>query len=73
MKAAGAAGAILAALLLANVVGAGVIAVLGPLALELEDDAARVAGMGAAGILAVACAALFLHGAIDTMRRAMGG
>lgn len=60
-----AAGAVLVlVLILANVVAAGVLAVLGPLALELEGEAARVSAVVLVGLLAVACALAFLRGAL---------
>ncbi len=51
-------------LMLANVVAAGVFAVLGPIALELADEEARVLAMVIIGLLSVLCAVLFLRGAV---------
>lgn len=51
-------------LMLANVVAAGVFAVLGPLALELKDDAAGVIAVALIGLVSIGCALLFLKGAL---------
>lgn len=64
MKTFSAGAAFVAILVLANVVAAGVFAVLGPLATELADETAQIATMALVGVLAVACALLFIKGAL---------
>lgn len=59
---------IIIALLLANVVAAGVFLVLGPL-VPRGDDAVATVGMLAVGIVAVGCALLFLLGALRNVPR----
>jgi hypothetical protein len=51
-------------LVLAQVVAAGVYAVLGPLALEAEEGPAQIAGLVLVSALAVSCALAFLKGSL---------
>lgn len=64
MKTALAGAAFLLVLIIANVVAAGVFFVLGPLAADLDDGVARVLGLALVGLGGVACALLFLRGAL---------
>lgn len=58
---------VLGALLMANVVAAGVMAVLGPLAARAEDPTAQVAGVAVVGVMAIAAALLFLKGCLRVL------
>lgn len=64
MKTAAAGALLLALFALAQVVAAGVFAVLGPLALELEDELSQFIGLAVVGGLSVACALAFLKGSL---------
>lgn len=64
MKTAIAGAAFLAVLMLAHVVAAGVVAVLGPIALELEDEGAQLAAVAVVAVLALGCGLAFLKGCL---------
>lgn len=70
MKALGAAAGVLGALMMANLVAAGVMQILGPLAAEATEPAAQVAGVAIAGVLAIAAALLFLKGCLRALTEA---
>lgn len=59
---------VVAVLVAANVVAAGVFLVLGPL-VPRGDVTVAVAGMAVVGVIAVACALLFLKGAMVSAAR----
>jgi len=64
MKNLGEGAALVLILVLANVVAGGVFALLGPLALEIADEGMQVAATVLVGVIAVACALVFLRGAV---------
>jgi len=64
MKSLAAGAGFLAVLMLANVVAAGVFAVLGPLVLELADGDWQVVAMVLVMLLAIGCALAFLKGCL---------
>lgn len=63
-----AAGAVfLSALIAANIVAAGVFAVLGPLALEIDDELYQLLVLMLVGAMAVLCALVFLKGCVRVL------
>lgn len=67
MRQLGAGALVLGALMMANVVAAGVMQLLGPLALEAQDETAQVVLVSIAGLLAIAAALLFLKGCLRAL------
>jgi len=59
-----AAALVLAAMVMANVVAAGVMQLLGAIALEAQDETAQVVGVTLAGLLSIAASILFLKGCL---------
>lgn len=59
--------ALVACLAMAQVVAAGVLQVLAPLALEPQDEGAQFVAMVAVGVLAVGCALAFLKGCLRVL------
>lgn len=64
MRSACAGAAFLALLAMANVVGAGVFAVLGPIALEIEEPGLQTGAMVLVMVLSAGAAFLFLKGSL---------
>lgn len=60
---------VVGALLLANVVGAGVFLVLVPIARAVPDELAQLGALLLVGLVAVACSVLFLFGCAQVARR----
>lgn len=51
-------------LLMAQVVGAGVFMVLGPLALEIQDEELQIVALGVVGAAAIVAALAFMSGSL---------
>lgn len=52
------------AMVLAQVVGVGVITVLGPLALEIDEPTVQLVAVAVASLLGLVCALIFLKGCL---------